>query len=71
MMMPERLEMETLPQEVQQKVEGKKTFWQKYNGLFKQVQTDIKNGTNMMFLLRYFDGTLFLTSYFCNYCIGS
>ena len=41
MMMPETLEMEALPPavvaEILQKVEKKKSFWQKHHGLLKQV----------------------------------
>ena len=40
MMLPETLEMEALPPavaEILQKVEKKRTFWQKHHGLLKQV----------------------------------
>ena len=44
MMMPETLEMEALPPavvaEILQKVEKKKSFWQKHHGLLKQVHSN-------------------------------
>ena len=52
MMMPETLEMEALPPavvaEILQKVEKKKSFWQKHHGLLKQVVIRKKRGMSVM-----------------------
>ena len=51
MMMPETLEMEALPPavvaEILQKVEKKKSFWQKHHGLLKQVVIRKKKERNV------------------------